>query len=154
MSAFEPVGNQRLQGPRLLGRAVRALAATALPYQAGRLLTTSEVVSTPQAKSECFRAHGALAVDMESAHVLDWARALGIPALGVRVVADGPADLLPAPLTGAVGPEGHVRPGAVLGWIRQPALLPSAWRVWRRARVGLDRLGRFVRAFADTRIEP
>lgn len=109
-------------------------------------MTVSEVVSTPAAKAERWRTEGAVAVDMESAHALDWAARAGLPALAVRAVADGPTDPLPPALARAIGPTGRVRIPAVLGWAAQPGLLRPAWRVWRRSRLALDHLARFLAA--------
>ena len=69
--------------PALRRRAVRALEAARLRYRTGRLLTVDEIVTSPAAKAACWRTQGALAVDMESAHVVDWARRAGLPALTV-----------------------------------------------------------------------
>jgi len=140
--------------PRLLTRAMRALEGASLPYRTGRLLTVRDVVETPSAKADCWRTHAAVAVDMEGAHVLAWAARVGLPALAVRVVADGPADTLPSALARAVGPRGEVRVSTVLGWMGRPALLPAAWRIWRRSSVALDRLARFLAAFTRTPVEP
>ncbi len=117
----------------------------------GRLLTVSEPMATPAAKAACWQDHGAVAVDMESAPVLRWAREAGIPALAVRAVADGPADPLPRALVTAVDARGRVRPSVLLGWAARPALVGSAWRLWRRSRVALDRLARFLSAFTAVR---
>jgi adenosylhomocysteine nucleosidase len=132
-------------------RALSALARAGLTHRVGPLLTVEEIVATPGAKADCWRSHGALAVDMESAHVLRWARAAGLPALAVRAVADGPADTLPPALLRGVDTEGRVRPAAVLGWVTRPALLGAAWQNWRRARTALDHLARFLAAFTTHR---
>jgi hypothetical protein len=132
-------------------RAQAALAAARLPYRRGRLLTADAVAATPAAKAEIWTRHGAAAVDMESAHVLAWAAAAGVPGLAVRAVADGPHEPLPPALLGALGPDGAVRPVALLGWLGRPALLGAAWRAWRRSAVALDHLARFLAAFAAVR---
>ncbi len=132
-------------------RAVRALALAGLPYRAGRLLTVPGVVATPAAKADCWRTQGALAVDMESALVLAWAAAAGVPALAVRAVADGPEDALPPALLRAVAADGRTRPGAALAWVGRPALLAAAWRLRRRSRLALDRLARFLTVFIGLR---
>jgi hypothetical protein len=95
-----------------------------------------------------------LAVDMESAHVLAWARRMGLPALAVRAVADGPADHVPSRLLTMVDRDGRMRPGAVMGLLGRPALLGAAWRLGRRSSRALDALARFVGAFVDLPGEP
>jgi nucleoside phosphorylase len=140
--------------PGLRGRAVRALDAARLRYRVGRLLTVDEVVTSPAAKAQWWRTRGVLAVDMESAHVLAWARRAGLPALAVRAVADGPEDDVPRELLGALGADGRVRAWAVASLLGRPALVGAAWRLGRRSRRGLGSLARFVRAFVDLPGEP
>ena len=53
---------------------------------------------------------GALAVDMESAAILAWARERGTPAAVVRAVADDAERGIPAALAAAVRDDGRVRP--------------------------------------------
>lgn len=132
----------------LVDRAVRALQRAEIPYRVGRLATTSVVAATPEVKATLWRTHDALGVDMESAHALAWAAAAGIPALAVRAIADGPRESLPPALARVVRSDGGVRPGAALGLCWPPALLGASWRMWRRSRLALDRLARFLAAFA------
>jgi adenosylhomocysteine nucleosidase len=140
--------------PGLRARAVRALEAARLRYRIGRLLTVDEIVTSPAAKAEWWRTHGVLAVDMESAYVLAWARRAGLPALAVRAVADGPEDEVPRELLGAVGVDGRMRAWAVVSLLGRPALVGAAWRLGRRSRRALGSLARFVRAFVTLPSEP
>ncbi len=135
--------------PALRARAERALEAAGLRYRVGPLLTVDRVVTRPAEKASVWTAHGALAVDMESAHVIAWAGQAGLPALAVRAVADGPDDEVPAELFRALGADGRVRPAAVASLLRRPALVGAAWRLGRRSRHALESLARFVRAFVD-----
>jgi adenosylhomocysteine nucleosidase len=120
----------------------------------GRLLTVDEIATSPEAKARWWRTEGALAVDMESAHVLAWARRVGLPALAIRAVADGPEDDVPRGLMEVVGPDGRLRTGAVVGLLGRPALVGAAWRLGQRSRQALGSLARFVRAFVDLLGEP
>lgn len=133
--------------PSLVQGALVALRASALPHRIAPLWTVSEAVATAQAKDEIWRTQGAVAVDMESAHVLDWARRVGLPALAVRAVADGPRDPLPPSLARAVSPSGSLRPGVLVRWLGEPNLIGAAWRLWRRSGPALDHLARFLTAF-------
>lgn len=135
--------------PALRARAERALEAAGLRYQVGRLLTVDEVVTSPAEKAELWRVHRAVAVDMESAHVVAWARRAGLPVLAIRAVADGPDDEVPRDLLRAVGTDGRMRPAAVARFLARPALVEAAWRLRGRSRRGLESLARFVRAFVD-----
>jgi nucleoside phosphorylase len=133
----------------LRGRAERALEATGLRYRVGPLLTVDQVVTSPAETLRVWKAHGALAVDMESAHVIAWARHAGLPAPAVRAVADGPNDDVPAELLRALGADGRLRPAVVARLLRRPALVGASWRLGRRSRRALASLARFVRAFVD-----
>jgi adenosylhomocysteine nucleosidase len=140
--------------PGLRDRAVRALDAARLRYRVGPLLTVDAVVTSPADKARWWHAEGALAVDMESARVLAWARRAGLPALAIRAVADGPGDEVPPELFGVVGTDGRMRPGAAARLLWHPALVRAAWRLGRRSRWALGGLARFVRAFVDLPDEP
>jgi len=76
----------------------------------GALLTVAAVVESAAQKARLWMETGALAVDMESAAVMAWARERGVPAAVVRAVSDDAESSLPAALAGAVGEDGRVRP--------------------------------------------
>jgi adenosylhomocysteine nucleosidase len=133
---------------------VRALDAARLRYRADRLLTVDELAAGPADKARWWRTAGAAAVDMESAHVLDWARRAGVPALAVRAVADGPGDTVPSELLRMIGGDGRMRAGTAVRLLGRPALLAAAWRLGRRSHQALESLGRFMRAFVATPDEP
>ena len=140
--------------PRLRRRAVRALEAAGLRFRAGRLLTVDEVVTTPAAKAEWRRQEGALAIDMESAPVLAWARRAGLPAVTVRAIVDGLEDEVPRDLFATVGADGRMRGWTAVGLLGRPTLLGPAWRLGRRSNRALESLARFLRAFIDSSSEP
>lgn len=77
---------------------------------AGTLLTVAEVVETSAQKSRLWLETGARAVDMESAHILDWAAARGVPAAVIRGVSDGAERGVPSALAASVRDDGRVRP--------------------------------------------
>jgi hypothetical protein len=140
--------------PALRRRAVRALDAARLRYRADRLVTVDDLAASPADKARWWRTAGAVAVDMESAHVLEWARRARLPALAVRVVADGPDDAVPPELLRMIAPDGRMRAGTAARLLGRPALLAAAWRLGRRSQRALDSLGRFMRAFVSTPDEP
>ena len=77
---------------------------------AGTLLTVVDVVETAAEKSRLWLQTGARAVDMESAHILAWAAAHGVPGAVIRGVSDGAERGVPAALAASVGDDGRVRP--------------------------------------------
>jgi adenosylhomocysteine nucleosidase len=86
-----------------------ATAAVAGLRRAGTLVTVDEVVATPSAKARLWVEAGALACDMESAAILEWARARRIPAAVIRAVSDTAEHGVPADLAAVVEPDGRVR---------------------------------------------
>lgn len=75
----------------------------------GTLLSVDQVVETAAAKSRLWLETAALAVDMESAAILRWAGARGLPAAVVRAVSDPAGRGVPADLAGAVAADGRLR---------------------------------------------
>jgi hypothetical protein len=59
------------------------------------LACSERVLSDPAQKRAVFQSTGALAVDMESRAVRDWARGQGIPFMAARVVLDAAGERLP-----------------------------------------------------------
>jgi adenosylhomocysteine nucleosidase len=76
----------------------------------GTLLSVEAVVESAAAKARLWMETGALAVDMESAAILAWARARGVAALAVRGVSDTAARGVPADLAAVVADDGRIRP--------------------------------------------
>lgn len=74
----------------------------------GTLLTVREVVATAAAKARLWMETGALAVDMESAVIAEWARRRGVPVAAVRGVSDTAAEAVPPDLAAVVEPGGRV----------------------------------------------
>jgi len=140
--------------PHLVEIALAAAREADTSCRAGRLLAASAVIPTAALKAESWRRHAALAADMESAPALAWAARLGLPAVPVRAVADGPGETLPPALVAAVGAGGELRPAAALRWAGRPSLIGAGFRLWRRSRLALDRLGRFLAAFTRRPLEP
>jgi adenosylhomocysteine nucleosidase len=80
----------------------------------GTLLSTGQLVAMPADKARLWMETGALAVDMESASVVQWARAQGFPVAVVRAVADTAHVGVPPDLAAVVEPGGRVRAGRAL----------------------------------------
>ena len=97
------------------------------PRRRGTLLTTDHVLEDAAAKSRAWLESGALAVDMESAAILDWAAARGLPAMVVRGVSDPAGRGVPADLARVVQDDGRVRPmRAVTAMLARPRALADA----------------------------
>ena len=86
-------------------------ATASLPglRRAGALLTVDTVVSTAELKARLWMETGALACDMESLPIVEWARARGVPAAVVRGVSDTSSRGVSPDLAAVVEPDGRVR---------------------------------------------
>ena len=124
-------------------RAATALAPSALT---GRLVTTREVVATPDAKAALFAGGGAVAADMESSVIVAAAAAAGLPSLVVRAVSDAALDVLPRELIGLVTPEGRLRMAGAVALIARPAVVPRAIGLRRATRRALARVAALLAA--------
>lgn len=115
----------------------------------GLLLTSSDVVATPEAKAERWRATGALAVDLESALILAWASRRGCPSLVVRAVSDTQRQPLPAELMGLVTPDGRLRTGRALALaLKRPGTIRHALILRRGAGRALKAVAGLLAALA------
>ncbi len=111
----------------------------------GLLLTTSEVVTSPEAKAERWRATGASVVDMESSTILAWASRERCSSLVVRAVSDTADQSLSPALVGLVSAEGRLRAGRALGLaLAHPAMIPQALVLRRGTRQALKSVARLI----------
>ena len=100
--------------------------------RAGALLTVADVVESAAAKSRLWMETGAVAVDMESAVIVAWARSRGVPAAVVRGVSDTATDAVPADLAALVDVGGRVRAGrAIRAALARPGALADAMHLGR-----------------------
>jgi adenosylhomocysteine nucleosidase len=95
----------------VLGPGPIRYATTALPGNpaTGTLVSVDEVVHSGAHKTRLWMESGAVAVDMESAPIMGWARARGVMAAVVRAVADTSERGVPADLAAVVADDGRVR---------------------------------------------
>ena len=93
----------------------------------GTLLTLAEVALTVGEKARLWIETGAIAVDMESSVLLEWARAIGVAAAVVRAVSDPATGGVPADLAALVAPGGRVsRSQALRAVLVRPKALADA----------------------------
>jgi nucleoside phosphorylase len=97
----------------------------------GALLTASEPLLTPQAKSDAWKG-GALAVEMEAYPLAEWARERGLPFVHARVILDPVGEDLPD-LGDALDLLGRVRWGRLVRrLLSRPSLIVALYRLMRR----------------------
>jgi adenosylhomocysteine nucleosidase len=115
----------------------------------GTLLTVAEVVDRVDTKARLWIETGALAVDMESATIVAWARERGLPAAVVRAVSDRADEAVPADLARLVEPGGRLRAGAaVRAALARPRVLADALALGRGAGAALRAVASAVAALS------
>ncbi len=132
---------------------IEAALGPGLASDRGALLTVDSPLATPARKAAAAEATGAVAVDMESGAIAAVAADAGLPAMAVRVVADGAADSLPPGVERWIDATGRRRAAP----IASAALRPSRWsvlaRLARRHRVAQRALTRVARQLTSTSFE-
>ena len=104
-----------------------ATAAVGGLRRSGTLACVDHVLEDAAAKSRLWLETGALAVDLESAEILAWAAARGVPGAVVRGVSDPAGRGVPADLARLVHDDGRVRPmRAVTAMLARPRALADA----------------------------
>jgi len=107
------------------------------------LAGSDRLVASPALKAVLHATREAIAVDMESHAVAAAAAAAGLPFLVIRAIADPSDRALPAVAQEALGPEGALRPAALLGaLLRRPQHLAVLLRLGRDSARGLATLRR------------
>ena len=140
--------------PEAVVAATRRLATVALPElrRAGTLVTVDEIVATPEQKARLWGETGALACDMESAAILEWAAKRGLRAAVVRGVSDRASRGVSADLAGVVEPDGRVRTTrAVRVVLSRPRAIPEAMMLMTGTSAALKSVAAALGKIARTR---
>lgn len=129
----------------------RATAAVPGLRRAGTLVTLDGVAATPERKARLWIETGALACDMESAPILEWAAARGLAAAVVRAVSDTASRGVSPDLAAVVEPDGRVRTTrAVRAVLARPRAIAEAMTLRSGTNAALKTvagaLGRVARA--------
>lgn len=139
------VGDVRVLESVRLGREVTPVAETEFSraladYARASIVTVPLPVGADDKR--LMRSHGAADMcDMESAHVLAYCRARGIPYTGVRVVSDRVDDEIPQAVRASFDGRSF-RLRTILGRLAaNPSLLPSLLKLARATRFAAERLG-------------
>lgn len=118
--------------------------------QAGSLISVDEVLESAEAKARLAQATAALAVDMESAAIVAWAHALGVPAVVVRAVSESAGRGVPSILAGAVDDQGVTRLTRVArAMLSRPGTIAHALRLRRGTSAALRSVAAALRALRE-----
>ncbi len=118
----------------------------------GTLATVTDVVTTRAAKARLWMETAALACDMESAAILEWAQARGLPAAVIRGVSDTAARGVPEDLAAVVEPDGRVRTArAVRAVLARPRAVAAAMTLPRGTNAARKAVARELARLARAR---
>ena len=140
--------------PEAVVAGTRRLATVNLPElrRAGTLVTVDEIVATPEQKARLWVETGALACDMESAPILEWAAKRGLRAAVVRGVSDRASRGVSADLASVVEPDGRVRTTrAVRVVLSRPRAIPEAMMLMTGTNTALKSVAAALGKIARTR---
>ena len=111
----------------------------------GSVHTSDAVVGTVDRKRELFKQTGALAVDMESAHVRAVAEQFKVPFAAIRAISDSADQAIDPAVLELVDPFGKPRLGSVVTTLaRRPTLLPDLLRLRSQSNLAAEALGRYI----------
>jgi nucleoside phosphorylase len=106
--------------------------------RAGALLTVEGVAARPADKALLGSQSGAVAADMESSVVVEWARGQRLPVAVVRGVVDTARDAVPPDVAGLVESGGRVSLARVLrAALARPLVVADAWALGRATAAAL-----------------
>jgi adenosylhomocysteine nucleosidase len=112
------------------------------------LLTASEILCTPSAKSEALaglNVEGPVAVDLETASYAEVAESRNVPWLAVRAISDGAREELPLDFNRFRDEEGRIDRAKVMFYtMRHPAIVPAMLGMQRRVSHCAERLAEFA----------
>ena len=119
--------------------------------RASRLIESSEVVSSVEAKKELNRSSDADAVDMESFTVVDLCNALGRDASVVRFISDTLDHNLPPESSTLLNQQGNPRFVHIMGAIlRRPMLFNELLQLQRDSRIANHAIQKWTIEFRET----
>lgn len=132
--------------PLEVPQAARRLSAErGIPVHFGRLHHSDTVLATPEQKAAAAQEHRAVAVDMESFAIRQWADRKGVPFLAVRVVLDAVNESLPADI-----PETENTFTLAKYALSRPAQIPLMIRTGLRQGPAMSRLASFLKELLPT----
>ena len=147
-----PTGETISTDPGWRARIIAAMPPE-LATDEGALLATDTVLETPGLKAAAADTTGAVAVDMESGAIAAVAAEAGLPAVAIRVIADGAADTLPPRVDRWIGANGRRRLAPIFTAAVKPGQWPRLAMLAQRQRVAQHALTRLTHRLAPTSFE-
>jgi len=146
-SVVAPAGPRLEAGGNLADRLAETIGRDGVRPNRGAVLGVQDPVALSKDKLALHERFAAVAVDMESLGVAEAASFAGRPFLCLRVIIDAAGRDVPPAALAAMGPNGRLRPVALLGsLLRNPAQLPDLLRLAGDAAVARRSLRRAAQA--------
>lgn len=121
------------------------------PCHRGSIVSRNQIVATPTQKAEMRSATGAIAVDMETAIVRDWAKREGAAFIALRAISDRADQFLDPAMLRLVNLWGKPKSLAIAReLICRPTLIPSLLRLGADSKLAAHCLGAAVRSLVVT----
>jgi adenosylhomocysteine nucleosidase len=143
--------------PQLPDEEWSVAALTLNGAQSAELITTTEILCTPSAKSDALarlNGDGPAAVDLETAAYAEVAASRNVPWLAVRAISDTADDTLPVDFNRFLDDEGRIDRGKVTWYaMRHPATVPGLLEMQRRVSLCAERLAEFAERLLNPSIE-
>ena len=106
-----------------------------ISVHSGPLVSMDEEIATTDAKLKLSQQTGAIAVDMETAGILDAAEHHGLPASALRIITDSADMAIPDAILRRINDFGEVNgPGLVIDLIMSPGQIPAVLCLGRASR--------------------
>lgn len=116
------------------------------PCRRGRIVSADNIVATPVQKAELHRATGAMAVDMETAIVREWAKRHGAGFIALRAISDRADQTLDPSMMRLVDRWGRPRGLTIaIQLFRRPSLILPLLRLGADSKLAAHRLGIAIR---------
>jgi adenosylhomocysteine nucleosidase len=122
--------------------ALRQCSGALGSVHSGTLLSVTDVLGTPEAKSSAAHRYGSIACDMESAAVASIAHEAQVHFAVLRVISDAYSDRLPNNVAGWVDNSGNARVRPVLGAMMSPGRWRTVISMATRFRLAQRRLSK------------
>jgi len=123
----------------------------------GKVVTADHILETPSAKAEfAARSGGALAADLESAHLHQVCLSAGVPMLSIRCISDSFAQSIAIPGSVLMDPEtGRANPQAIFQYLfRHPGKAPDFARLVRDAKTAQSALANALKSLLPALLQP
>lgn len=141
-------GRSLSPSPELAELARACCQSLMVPFRSGTTVSTAGVAAGPEDKMALAANYDAIAVDMESARVAEWAANQHVPMLSIRTISDALNDSIPPEAGTLVDPKGKIMVRKTFSlFLSRPGLFVDMLRLKRNLDTSLKVLEGIVMSF-------